>query len=212
MKTVKIIKNESEATITIKGSKFISYAYNVLSKVDIDKMLSILKKEHYKATHICYAYRIGKEEVTEFSTDAGEPSGTAGKPILGVAQKYHITDVLLVVIRYFGGTKLGIRGLIDAYGQTAEECVKQTKITTLGKYKKSEIKVSYSNLSTIEYQVRNRNGLWIDPKYENDGVSITIAFNTENFEKQKEWFSEILGTRLIESMENIGEEWIEVKN
>lgn len=210
MKSVKIIKNESEITITVKGSKFISYTYNVNSKENIDKMLSVLKKEHYKSTHICYAYRIGKENITEFSTDAGEPPGTAGKPILGVAQKYNITDTMLVVVRYFGGTKLGIRGLIDAYGKSAEEAVKHSTIKTLGKYKKIKIKIPYTHLSTIEYQVRNRDGLWINPLFGNDGVNVDIAFDTENYEKQKEWFDEMLGTKLIETMNDIGEEWVEV--
>lgn len=103
-------------TIEIKKSKFICQRYDVSTKEECDNILSQIHQQHKKATHICYAYVL--ENTAKFSDD-GEPSGTAGRPILGVIQKKHKTNVLVVVIRYFGGIKLGAGGLIRAYTKSA---------------------------------------------------------------------------------------------
>jgi uncharacterized YigZ family protein len=212
MDKIKIIAKEHNSLITIKGSKFQSYTHNVKSRNDVDDFLAAKRKEHYKATHICYAYRIGTDNIIEFSTDAGEPSGTAGKPILGVIQKYELTNTLVIVIRYFGGTKLGVRGLIDAYHDSAEEVVKDTPIKTLWKVEKLNITLTYSNLSTIEYNVRHRNGIWLNANYESDSVIVTIAFLSVEYESQKKWLNDMIGTKQITSIDFIGLDWIEVNN
>lgn len=106
----------------IKKSKFLGYAFKVESVEDIEKILLALKKEHKKATHICYAYILQCPNL-EKCFDDGEPSGTAGRPILNVLQKKNKSNVLVCVVRYFGGVKLGAGGLLRAYSKTASEAI-----------------------------------------------------------------------------------------
>jgi uncharacterized YigZ family protein len=98
-----------------RGSKFLAFAYPVSSALDVKERLQLLKKEHPKAVHHCYAYRIGNDGTRYRANDDGEPSGSAGKPILGQIDSLGLTNVLVVVVRYFGGTLLGVPGLINAY-------------------------------------------------------------------------------------------------
>jgi len=98
-----------------RGSKFLAYSYPVMTVADVKEQLQALKKEHPKAVHHCYAYRIGTDGTQYRANDDGEPSGSAGKPILGQIDSMGLTNVLVVVVRYFGGTLLGVPGLINAY-------------------------------------------------------------------------------------------------
>ncbi|MCG8582847.1 MAG: YigZ family protein [Bacteroidales bacterium] len=111
----KTLNTPSEGIYKEKGSKFITYAYPVYSEDEIKAHISELKKEYYDARHHCYAWQLGTDGKSYRANDDGEPSGTAGKPILGQIRSYELTNVLVVVIRYFGGTKLGTSGLIHAY-------------------------------------------------------------------------------------------------
>jgi uncharacterized YigZ family protein len=106
-----------------KGSKFIAYAYFVSDEIEIKEKLDLLKKEHFKATHHCYAYRLGTDGKNYRANDDGEPSGTAGRPILGQIDSFGLTNLLIVVVRYYGGTKLGTSGLINAYREAAREAL-----------------------------------------------------------------------------------------
>jgi uncharacterized YigZ family protein len=106
-----------------KGSKFLAYAYFVSNESDIKEKLDLLKKEHFKATHHCYAYRLGTDGKNYRANDDGEPSGTAGRPILGQIDSFGLTNLLIVVVRYYGGTKLGTSGLINAYRESAKEAL-----------------------------------------------------------------------------------------
>ena len=103
-----------------KGSKFFGYAYPVLDEVQIKEKIDELKGVHHKARHWCYAWRLGKEEIRFRANDDGEPSNSAGQPILGQLQSFDVTNILIVVVRYFGGTKLGVGGLINAYRSSAK--------------------------------------------------------------------------------------------
>ncbi len=109
------IEKPSMAEFKERGSKFIAYAYPITTVEDFKKILQNLKKEHPKAVHHCFAYRIGTDGNNFRVSDAGEPSGTAGKQILGQIDSKEITNVAIVVVRYFGGTLLGVPGLINAY-------------------------------------------------------------------------------------------------
>lgn len=116
--TYKTIEQKSEGLYKEKGSKFIAYAYPISTEEEIKDILQTIKKEFYNARHHCYAYRIGPCGETFRMNDDGEPSSTAGRPIYGQLLSFNVTNVLVVVVRYFGGTKLGVSGLINAY-QTA---------------------------------------------------------------------------------------------
>lgn len=111
-----------------KGSKFIAYAYPIQSEEEVGTYLKQLKKEHLKARHHCYAYRLGVDKNNFRANDDGEPSGTAGKPILGQIDSFQVTNVLIVVVRYFGGTKLGTSGLINAYKTSAALALQSASI------------------------------------------------------------------------------------
>jgi uncharacterized YigZ family protein len=113
------IEQSASAEFKERGSRFIGYAYPVVSADEFKKHLQQLKKDHPKAVHHCFAYRIGIDGNSFRSSDDGEPSGTAGKPILGQIDSKGVTDTAIIVVRYFGGTLLGVPGLINAYKTTA---------------------------------------------------------------------------------------------
>ena len=122
------IEGEAEAIFKEKSSKFLCYAYHVESEEDIAACLEPLRKRYYDATHHCYAWRLGPFGERFRANDDGEPSSTAGKPILGQMLSREITDCLIVVVRYFGGTKLGVPGLIAAYKESAAAVIDAAKV------------------------------------------------------------------------------------
>jgi uncharacterized YigZ family protein len=130
-----------------RGSKFIAYAFPVQSIPDFKKCIESVKKEHPKATHHCFAYRLGLDGNTFRVNDDGEPSGTAGKPILGQIDGKQLTDILIVVVRYFGGTLLGVPGLINAYKNAAALVLQTTPIV------QKPIEIRYS--LQFDYTVTN---------------------------------------------------------
>jgi uncharacterized YigZ family protein len=112
-----------------KGSRFLSFAFPVYSENEIKLVVSQIKKEYFDARHHCYAYRLGTGGETFRTNDDGEPSGTAGRPIYGQILSFGVTNILIVVVRYFGGTKLGTSGLVNAYKTAASAALKNSKIT-----------------------------------------------------------------------------------
>lgn len=116
--TYKTIVGQSEAAIRERSSKFLALAYHVTTAEQVKEIMDGLRKKFYDATHHCYAYRLGPKGEDFRANDDGEPSGTAGKPILGQILSREITDCLVVVVRWFGGTKLGVPGLIEAYKES----------------------------------------------------------------------------------------------
>ncbi len=117
------ILEPTEGLYKEKGSKFISYAFSVKTEEEVEERLLEIRDIHHKARHHCYAYEIGIDGNRYRANDDGEPSGTAGKPILGQLHSHKITDALVIVVRYFGGTKLGASGLITAYKEAAKEAL-----------------------------------------------------------------------------------------
>lgn len=111
-----------------RGSKFFAYAYPVSNEEEALKRMAELRKEHFKARHHCFAWRFGMDGLQFRANDDGEPSGTAGRPILGQIDAFGLTDVVLIVVRYFGGTLLGASGLINAYRESAAEALRQAEI------------------------------------------------------------------------------------
>jgi uncharacterized YigZ family protein len=126
--TYKTISQKSEGLYKEKGSKFITYAYPVSTEEEIKDHIAQLKKEYYDARHHCYAYMLGADKKNFRANDDGEPSSTAGKPILGQILSNDLTNILIVVVRYFGGTKLGASGLIHAYKTAAADAISNAEI------------------------------------------------------------------------------------
>ena len=126
--TYRTIATTIKATYTEKRSKFIAYAVPVKTPEDVKTEIDKLRKEYYDARHVCWAYMLGAERKEFRSNDDGEPSGTAGKPILGQINSNELTDILIAVVRYFGGIKLGTSGLIVAYREATAEAIAEAEI------------------------------------------------------------------------------------
>ena len=160
--TYRTLVSKSESLYKVKGSKHFGYAFPVYSVDEVKPLLEEIKKEHHTARHHCYAYRIGLEKDVYRANDDGEPSGTAGKPILGQIQSFDLTNIFIVVVRYFGGTKLGVGGLIDAYRTSAKEAieagtiiarqVKSTYTVTFGYEQMGEVMAYLKNQGLEFYQ------------------------------------------------------------
>lgn len=128
MDTYRTIKAASEGTYSEKRSKFLAFAMPVRSVEEVKQIVAEYQKKYYDARHVCYAYMLGAERKEFRANDNGEPSGTAGKPILGQINSNELTDILIVVVRYFGGVKLGTSGLIVAYRLAAAEAIAAAEI------------------------------------------------------------------------------------
>jgi uncharacterized YigZ family protein len=121
--TYRTIENPGEGIFRDRGSKFLAYAFPIISEVQIKEIVNTLKAEHPKANHHCWAVRLGIDRSVFKVNDDGEPSGTAGRPILNILLSRDLTNILVVVVRYFGGTLLGVPGLINAYKQATEDAL-----------------------------------------------------------------------------------------
>lgn len=142
MDTYKTISKESTGIYKDKGSKFLSFAFPVTNVEDVAPIVNSLKKEYFDARHHCFAWRLGVDGSHFRVVDDGEPSSTAGRPILGQIQSFGLTDILIVVIRYFGGTLLGVPGLIKAYKAAAEDAIKAAEIVE--KFAETFINITFS--------------------------------------------------------------------
>lgn len=126
----KTIQSPSEGIYKEKGSKFTAYAYPVESEEETKELIDSLKRQYYDARHHCFAWQLGMDGMNFRANDDGEPSGTAGKPIHGQILSNELTNILIVVVRYFGGTKLGTSGLIQAYREAAADAIANAEIIT----------------------------------------------------------------------------------
>lgn len=154
------IEKPSSAEFKDRGSKFIAYAFSISDADDFKKQMQILKKDHPKAVHHCFAYRIGTDGNTFRSSDDGEPSGTAGKPILGQIDSKGITNVAVVVVRYWGGTLLGVPGLINAYKTATSLALQITPVV------EKQIEISYA----IEFDYTQMNEVMMVMKQYNCNI------------------------------------------
>ena len=140
-----------------RGSKFIAYAFPIEAVADFKKRLDELKKEHPKAIHHCFAYRIGLDGNVFRVSDDGEPSGTAGKPILGQADSKQLTNIAIIVVRYFGGTLLGVPGLIKAYKTSASMALQVTPIVQKQVEVIYKIQFDYTQLNEVMMIIKQNN-------------------------------------------------------
>ena len=143
------IKERSEGLFKSKGSKHFGYAFPVTSEDDVKKCLNQIRSEHHSARHHCYAYRLKYDGSVFRSNDDGEPNNLAGPPILGVLKSHHLTETLIIVVRYFGGTKLGVSGLIEAYREAGNDAISNGTIITKVRSKAFRISYPYSLMGEI---------------------------------------------------------------
>ena len=162
--------------VKIRGSRFLGFAYPFNDKSKLKIIIKNLKEEHPKASHFCFAYRLGVDGSDFRSSDDGEPSGTAGKPILGQIDSKSVTNLLIVVVRYFGGTMLGVPGLIDAYKTTASLLLQLTPIIRKNITVKQIVECDYNTLNTVLTIVKKFNANSIDIE---QGLFCRIIFEAE---------------------------------
>lgn len=141
----KTLKTPSEGLYKEKMSKFLSFAHPVESSEEAKEIIKKYQKEYFDARHVCWAYMVGASRTEFLSNDNGEPSGTAGKPILGQINSFELTNVVIIVVRYFGGIKLGTSGLIVAYREAAAEAIKNGEITEC--HEQAEVSFSFPYMS-----------------------------------------------------------------
>ena len=148
------IISEFESDFRIKGSKFIGVLFPCISLEEFENRLQAIRKEYYDASHHCYAYRIGVAQTREYSSDDGEPSGTAGLPILNQLKTAELVNCGCIVIRYFGGSKLGKSGLIESYGEGARLAVQKADLKTIVQVRMYDIAYEYSHENEINQMVQ----------------------------------------------------------
>ncbi|MFM9006477.1 MAG: IMPACT family protein [Flavobacteriales bacterium] len=149
MSTYRTIAAATTAQYRVLGSRHLGYAYSVRSEEEIKSYIDALWKEHHNATHVCYAWRLGWDYSKYRINDDGEPSGTAGKPIFGQIQSAELSNILIAVVRYYGGTKLGTGGLIDAYKTTAKLCIDEATIEVRPVKDRYRITFGYSDMPAV---------------------------------------------------------------
>jgi uncharacterized YigZ family protein len=148
MSAFKTLKNISTGEFKDRGSRFIGYAKPIRSENEAKAYIEEVWKEHHKARHVCYAYKVGIENPVIRTNDDGEPSNTGGQPILNYINKYELDNVVVGVVRYFGGVLLGKGGLINAYGTAAEEAIKNGQIITAREYETLEIEFNFKDYAS----------------------------------------------------------------
>lgn len=172
--TYKTIQELSEGVYRDKGSKFIAYLYPLISENDIKDIITALKAEHPKARHHCWAFRLSPDRTVFRLNDDGEPSGTAGRPILNTLLSNELTNVLAVVVRYFGGTLLGVPGLINAYKSATVEAVKNAKIIEKTVNSVFRIEFGHSQMNEVMKIVKEE-----DLKISNQNFDLNCSFLLE---------------------------------
>jgi len=163
----KTITNTSEGYYTEKRSKFLAFAHHVETSDEVKELLSGYRKKYYDARHVCYAYMLGAERKDFRANDDGEPSSTAGKPILGQINSNELTNILIVVVRYYGGVNLGTSGLIVAYREAAADAIAHASIETRKVEDIVRYSFSYPQMNDVMRIVKDMNPRIISQTYDN---------------------------------------------
>lgn len=180
-----------------KGSKFIAYLYPIAEVEDVAPLIEQMRNEHPTARHWCYAYRLGEDGEVYRINDDGEPSGSAGRPILHQLDSAQLTNTLAVVVRYFGGTLLGVRGLIDAYGGAVEDALKEAKLVPVVRWRSMQVSCKYIHMADLQ---KIMNELQLKPHqttYENDGMCFEFLADEMFLEPFKARLSGIFGVNVL---------------
>lgn len=164
----KTIQSERRDETKVQGSRFIATVSPVSTRIEADIVVERIRKEFWNATHHCFAYRLGMGNDTFRFNDDGEPNGSAGKPILAAMDKFELTDTIVVVTRYFGGTKLGVGGLIRAYGGSAEQALAKAKKVVRFKTEIVQATFPHSHISNVMHVVSKAGARIVDTLYDED--------------------------------------------
>ncbi|MGO2359245.1 IMPACT family protein [Mesonia sp.] len=180
-----------------KGSKFFGYAFPVKTEDEVKAHIEDLKTKHHQARHWCYAWQLGKNYEHYRANDDGEPSNSAGMPIYGQLQSFEVTNILIVVVRYFGGTKLGVGGLITAYKTTAQMALEASKILTKTIDVEYELSFDYPNMNKVMRVIKEKN-LHIKNQVLELDCKIYLLIREKEAESIFEKFDSIYGIKIKE--------------
>ncbi|MDR0546856.1 MAG: YigZ family protein [Dysgonamonadaceae bacterium] len=185
----KTIAKQSEGVFTEQRSKFLSFAIPVETPEEVKEIVAGYRKKYYDARHVCWAYMLGAERLQFRANDDGEPSSTAGKPILGIINSNELTNILIIVVRYFGGVKLGTSGLIVAYRAAAAEAIAQAEIITKTEEEEIEIRFPYAQLNQIMKIIKEENLTIVSQQFDNE-CAMLIRAPKGRVEQIKKWLVE----------------------
>lgn len=192
----KTLKAPSEGLFKEKMSKFLSFAVPVASAEEARAVIKSTQNKYHDARHCCWAYMIGTDRSEYLSSDNGEPSGTAGKPILGQINSFELTNVVICVVRYFGGIKLGTSGLIAAYRQAAREAIEAGEILECHEQARLSFNFPYLAMNDVMKLVKSADVRIIDQQFDNVCL-MTLEFDADNLEGLKSRISSISGTSVL---------------
>ncbi|NMH28038.1 IMPACT family protein [Flavobacterium silvaticum] len=178
-----------------KNSKFLGYAYPISAADELKPIIESLKKQHPNAVHYCFAFRIGTGEIYERANDDGEPANTAGAPILGQIKSFDLTNVLVVVVRYYGGIKLGVGGLIAAYRKSAQITLEEASIETRLVLSYFDLSFTYELLNKVMRIIREKQ-LTIESQQMEMDCLLTLSVRKSEAEKIPDYFSGVNGVKV----------------
>ncbi len=186
----KTVIEKYEREIVIKKSRFIGRLYPVADEYEIKELIQRIKKEHHQANHHCTAFRIHGQQLIERYSDDGEPSGTAGMPMLEVLRGAGLENVLAVSIRYFGGTKLGTGGLVRAYTESVQDVIGAAEIIQIGSFVEMKVQVTYELSGKVAYYIE-QNELLLDDTIYSENVEYLLYVDVSMVEAMRVAFSEL---------------------
>lgn len=193
--TYKTIAGPAEGFFKDRGSKFLAFAFPVETEEAVKEALARLRKDYYDARHHCYSYILGPDKSAYRINDDGEPSGSAGKPIHGQLLSYDLTNILVVVVRYFGGTKLGIPGLINAYREATRDALNKAKIITKTVNVYFEIEYEYPLMGNVMRIIKDEDLEQINTQFELN-CKIEMRVRKNDYDRIEEEFKKIHGVKL----------------
>lgn len=180
-----------------KNSKFFGYAFPIKKEEEVKEILDQIKKVHYNARHWCYAFQLGTDPVYYRANDDGEPSNTAGAPIYGQIQSFDLTDILIVVVRYFGGVKLGVGGLITAYRAAAQMTLEEAEIIECTIDKKFKVRFDYKDMNNVMRVIKERNLNLVQQKLEMT-CEIELSIRKSEYQQALEAFVPYYEVKVLE--------------
>ena len=194
--TYKTIENEAKGLYKDRGSRFISIAIPVTTQEEIKSRLEELRKEYHDARHHCYAWVLSPDRQAWRVNDDGEPSGTAGKPIIGQINSRELTNILVVVIRYFGGTLLGVSGLINAYRSAASDALDNATVTERHLTERWLVTFPYATMNDVMKVLKDESCSQSAHNYSGEEVTVEVSFRSSRSEHVKERLGKINGLTL----------------
>ncbi len=189
------IQSKSEGTYSELRSKFLAFAFPVSTVEEVKELVEAHQKKYYDARHVCYAYMLGHERLVFRANDNGEPSGTAGKPILGQINSNELTNILIIVVRYFGGVKLGTSGLIQAYKAAAAEAIAAATIIEKTVDEEITITFEYTLMNQVMRVVKEEEPAIVAQSFDNDCL-MTLAIRVSQMPRLRDRLAKIGGLRI----------------